>query len=194
MPFLNLRPTDPRPTLETERLILRPFQMSDVGNVQRLASAAEIAATTLNIPHPYPRSAAENWIRTHRARFEEGEGVDFAITLRDGGTLVGAIALQITPQHDRAEMGYWVGVPYWNRGYATEAARAVVRYGFRVLGMNRIYANHFPRNPASGRVMQKVGMTLEGTLRQHVKKGDVYEDLVYYGLLREEYERMEQAR
>lgn len=190
MSFLNVLVPDRRPTLETERLILRPFRLSDAGDVQRMAGAAEIAATTLNIPHPYPRGAAEEWIRSHRSSFEEGQGVHFAITLRETGALVGAIGLEITPRHNRAELGYWIGVPYWNRGYATEAARAVVEYGFRVLNLHRICANHFPRNSASGRVMQKVGMVLEGTLRQHVKKGEVYEDLVAYGLLRDEFIRL----
>lgn len=190
MSFLNVLVPDRRPTLETERLILRPFRLSDAGDVQRLAGAAEISATTLDIPHPYPRGAAEEWIRSHRPTFEEGLGVHFAITLRETETLVGAIGLLITPRHNRAELGYWIGVPYWNNGYATEAVRAVVAYGFRVLGLHRICANHFPRNPASGRVMQKAGMTLEGTLRQHVKKGTAYEDLVTYGLLRDEFMRL----
>jgi RimJ/RimL family protein N-acetyltransferase len=80
-----------------------------------------------------------------------------------------------------------MGVPFWNHGYCSEAARALVTYGFEQMGLHRIYAFHFARNPASGRVMQKAGMTCEGTLRQHVKKWERYEDLVAYGILRSEY-------
>ena len=83
-------------------------------------------------------------------------------------------------------MGYWMGVPYWNHGYCSEAARALVAHGFQQMGLHRIYAFHFVRNPASGRVMQKAGMTYEGTLRQHVKKWERYEDLTAYGILRSE--------
>jgi len=85
------------------------------------------------------------------------------------------------------QLGFWIGKPYWNQGYCTEAARAVVKYGFEVLGLNRIFSRHFASNPASGRVLQKIGMRYEGTLREAYKKLDKYEDLVCYGLLIKEY-------
>ena len=85
-------------------------------------------------------------------------------------------------------MGYWIGTPYWGCGFATEATAAVVRYGFEELQLNRVHAAHFALNPASGRVLEKLGMRREGCRRQHVLKWDRYVDLVLYGLLREEYE------
>jgi [ribosomal protein S5]-alanine N-acetyltransferase len=81
-------------------------------------------------------------------------------------------------------IGAWVGKPNWRHGFATEAAVAVLRYGFKVLGLHRIYARHFKRNPASGRVLQKLGMTYEGCRRQHVMKWGVFEDMELYGILR----------
>jgi [ribosomal protein S5]-alanine N-acetyltransferase len=179
-----------RPTLETTRLVLRPFSLDDAGDVQRLAGAPEVADTTLNIPHPYEDGMAETWLGTHQARFDAGEGVVFAITLRDMSALIGAIGLEITKRHRRAEMGYWVGVPYWGQGYCTEAAQAVVAYGFRELDLHKVVATHLVRNPASGRVMQKAGMQREGLMRQHQLNGERFEDLVIYGLLREEWETM----
>jgi RimJ/RimL family protein N-acetyltransferase len=176
-----------QPTLHTERLILRPFTLADADNVQRLASAWEVADTTLNIPHPYPDGAAAQWIGTHPANFEAGTSVTFAIVLRDSNTLCGAIGLGIHRKHVRAEMGYWLGVPFWNGGIVTEAARGVLRYGFDTLNLHRIYAFHFARNPASGRVMQKIGMRYEGTLRHHDRKDDHWEDLVSYGILADEW-------
>jgi [ribosomal protein S5]-alanine N-acetyltransferase len=176
-----------QPTLETPRLILRPFTLADASDVQRLAGDRAIASTTLNIPHPYELEMAEEWIGRHEVAFREGTEVTFATTLRDSRALIGAIGLGITVAHVHAEMGYWIGVPYWGNGYGTEAARAVVDYGFRTLGMNRILAVHFARNPASGRVMQKLGMTREGYLRQHVLKWGAYEDVVAYGILRSEW-------
>jgi ribosomal-protein-alanine N-acetyltransferase len=176
-----------RPILETERLILRPFEFADAQEVQRLAGAREIAATTLNIPHPYEDGVAEEWIGTHQEAFEQGTGVTFAITTRGDGRLIGAISLMgIRPGH-QAELGYWIGKPYWNQGFCTEAARAVVVYGFGVLGLNRVHACHLSRNPASGRVMQKLGMAHEGRRRQHVQKWEAFEDLELYGVLRGEY-------
>lgn len=172
------------PTLETERLTLRPFTLADAADVQRLAGDPAIADTTLTIPHPYPDGAAEEWIGTHQAQFERGEGIVFAVTLRETGELAGAISLlDINAQHRNAEMGYWIGKPYWNQGYATEAAKALIAYGFETLGLHKVYAHHLVRNPASGRVMQKAGMAYEGTLRQHVRKQLVYEDIRMYGIL-----------
>lgn len=178
-----------RPTLETERLILRPFTPEDADDVQRLAGDEAIASTTLNIPHPYEDGVAEEWISTHQEEFDAGKSVSFAITRRDDGTLIGGIGMGITEQHDRAEMGYWIGKPYWNNGYATEAARAVLAYAFEQSGLHRVFATYFTRNPASGRVMEKLGMTHEGMLREHVEKWGTYEDLIVYGILAHEYEQ-----
>ena len=94
----------------------------------------------------------------------------------------------IEPEHARAELGYWIGKPYWRNGYATEAARAILQYGFGQLGLNRIHAGHFTRNPGSGRVMQKIGMTHEGHQPRHVKKWDRFEDLELYGILHSQYD------
>jgi len=169
--------------LRTERLTLRPFTMADVPLVQELASAREVAENTLMIPHPYPDGAAAEWIAKHEGDFAENRIHHFAI---DQGQLIGAIAL-ILKGDAIGEIGYWIGVPYWGRGYASEAANAVVRYGFEQCGLQRVFACHFTRNVASGRVLQKSGMTYEGTLRRHLKKWDEYVDLAFYGILREEW-------
>src|SRR5438477_10632037 len=144
----------PQPTLRTDRLVLRPFRLEDATVVQRLAGAREIADTTQTIPHPYLDGMAESWIRTHQDRWQQQESVTFAITSEADG-VTGAIGLHLTPAHRRGELGYWVGLPFWNRGYATEAARAVIAFGFKTLALNRIHAVHLTRNPASGRVMVK---------------------------------------
>jgi len=176
------------PTIKTERLKLRPFTMDDASDVQRLAGDRDIASTTLNIPHPYEDGMAEAWIGRQQERFDKGESVAFAITHVEQGHLIGSIELGIAKEFDRAEIGYWIGKPYWNQGYCTEAAQAAVEYGFEVLGLNRICGIHITRNPASGRVMQKLGMKHEGRRRQHTKKWGNYDDLEMYGILRSEYE------
>jgi RimJ/RimL family protein N-acetyltransferase len=169
-----------RPTLRTERLVLRPFTLGDAPETQRLAGAYEVALNTAMIPHPYPEGAAAGWIATHQGDFEAGRGVTFAI---DDGQLVGAVGL-VDKGDAIAEIGYWIGVPYWGRGYASEAARAVVRYGLEELGLERIFAMHFTRNPASGKVLVNAGMTYEGTMRRAVKKWDEYVDVACYGIVR----------
>jgi RimJ/RimL family protein N-acetyltransferase len=174
-------------TLATPRLVLRPFGLHDASTVQRLAGAREIADTTLNIPHPYEAGMAEQWIAGHESSREAGTLVVFAVVLREGMQLIGAIGLTIDRAANKGDLGYWIGKPYWGKGFCTEAARAVLGYGFETLGLNRISARHFARNPASGRVMAKIGMTLEGTARQDAIKWRHYEDLVQYGILRHEW-------
>ncbi len=171
------------PTRKTERLILRAFTLMDAPEVQRLAGEWQVARALLSVPHPYEEGMAEEWISEQHPPFERGEGVNFAVVLRERGELCGSCGLLINSRDANAELGYWIGVPYWGQGYATEAAREVVRYGFEQLGLHRIYAAHFGNNPASGRALRKIGMSYEGTRREHHRKWGEYKDRVEYGLL-----------
>ena len=175
------------PTLTTERLVLRPFTLEDAPIVQKLAGAREIADTTLNIPHPYPDGAAKKWISTHQKEYEKNASAVWAVTLKDSGQLIGCISLTADSKKERAELGYWIAREYWGQGYCTEAAKKVLTYGFRQAKLNRIFAFYLSRNPASGKVMQKIGMKKEGQMRQHIKKWDKFEDIIYYGILAAEY-------
>jgi RimJ/RimL family protein N-acetyltransferase len=172
------------PRLATERLLLRPFVVADAATVERLAGAWEVAHTTLNIPHPYPEGGAAAWIESHPESWETAGGLTLAICVADAPQdVVGAISLAVEAEHARAELGYWIGTPMWGRGYATEAGHAVVTFGFTTLGLNRIQARHFVRNPSSGRVMQKLGMRFEGVLRQAYRRWDRFEDVAMYAIL-----------
>ncbi|MEQ8675191.1 MAG: GNAT family N-acetyltransferase [Aggregatilineales bacterium] len=175
------------PRLTTERLILRPPELRDAPNIQRLAGEYEVVKGTLTMPHPYEDGMAEEFITRTQTQFEEKTGYPFAIALKDTDELIGVIGLHPVAAYQRAEIGYWIGVPYWNKGYVTESATAVMRFGFEVVGLNRIYASHYTDNPASGKVMQKLGMTYEGTLRQHLRRFESYKDVAFYGILRDEY-------
>lgn len=177
------------PVLETERLILRSFTYDDASMVKELAGAYEIAYNTLLIPHPYEEGMAENWIGTHQPDLEADHTLTFAITHKQESYLIGAIGLNIERVKDPAEIGYWIGTPYWSQGYCTEAARAVIQYGFDKLNLHQIYATHFARNQASGKVMQKIGMKHICRLPQWVNKWDEYVDLELYAILKSDYER-----
>lgn len=126
---------------------------------------------------------AEQWIAGHKAALAGETEVTYAVIDSETGELVGAIGLSLIMEHRRAELGYWIGVPYWGRGYGTEAANAVLRVAFEDLGLHRVLSRHFLRNPASGRVLQKIGMRQEGLMRQHFLKWGTYEDVVIYGIL-----------
>ena len=180
-----------QPTLQTERLTLRPFAAEDGPRVRELAGDRKVAETTGLIPHPYPEGAAEEWIGTHGELFEKTEAAVFAVTLTETGELVGAIGLVINEACRSAEIGYWIGVPFWNRGYGTEAARELIRYGFDELDLHRVFAHHFSNNPASGRIMEKIGMRYEGRMRDAFVKWDEFVDTVHYAILRTDLEDKE---
>lgn len=184
-------PLLPQPTLQTARLRLRPYVLGDAADVQRLAGDFAVADTTQNIPHPYPDGMAEAWIALHEDAYANDDTAVFAMVVRDdgadddmSGTLIGSITLRLELDYRRAELGYWVGKPFWGHGYATEATRKLLSFGFDQLGLYRIHAAHLTRNPASGRVMQKAGMQFEGVRRGHALKHGIFEDVATYGILR----------
>ncbi|MBL1216788.1 MAG: N-acetyltransferase [Planctomycetes bacterium] len=188
----NVTPIDP-PTLTTKRLVIRPYRLRDADETARLAGHEKVVDTTLNIPSPYTPDAARDWIGTHDEMYQTGAGVSLRIGLKDSDAHVGGVGLRVNSRHSKAELGYWIAVDHWNQGYATEAAGAMLEYGFNTLNLNRVYAHYMMRNPASGRVMQKLGMAREGRLRHHVRKNDAYEDLELYGMLRSDWQKRQQG-
>lgn len=177
------------PTLKTRRLELRPFALTDAPDVQRLAGERAIADTTANIPHPYEDGIAEAWISSHQEAFDRGTLVSLAVVDSVAQSLIGAVSLMnLSAYHGRGEIGYWIGTPYWNNGYCTEAAACIMEYGFNTLKLNRIHGCFMKRNPGSRRVMEKLGMREEGCLRSHDLKWDQREDIVLFGILRNEWE------
>lgn len=173
--------------LKSDRLVLRPFHLEDAQTVFELASEYEIAANTLRIPHPYELSMAEEWITGQATAEAEGKELVRAITQADSDRLIGSIGLILIQAFNQAELGYWIGKPYWNKGYASEAAMTVLKFGFEKLNFHRIHAHHLSRNQASGMVLQKIGMQHEGHLRQHILKWGKYEDIDLYGILKDEF-------
>ena len=178
--------TTPR-ELQTARLLLRSLEHGDIPAIARLAGEREVAATTALIPHPYTEDDARSFLERSNKDFGDGRTITFAIAALAGNELLGTVALTLTPLHQRAELGYWIGMPFWGRGYGTEAAAAVVSFGFETLRLHRICAFHFRGNIASRRVLEKVGMRHEGTSREHVQKWNRFIDLENYGLLAAEF-------
>lgn len=174
------------PRIETNRLILRAFTLSDAPGVQRMAGDEDVARNTLAMPFPYLEGMADTWIATHRQEFDERKSVILAITLRENNILAGAVGLGLQLPYSYAELGYWIGREFWGKGYCTEAVRAVIDFGFYQLKLHKIFASHFSNNPASGKVMMKAGMKYEATLKSHMLHWGEHKDLVYYGIWRKE--------
>ena len=176
-----------QPTLETPRLKLRPYTEADIPELLPLIGTREVAATTLRIAHPYTEQDAKAFLELAK----DPDKLWLAITLRSDGRQIGGIGLRVEKQHQHAELGYWLGVPFWGHGYATEAAADILRYGFETLALHRIFASHFKHNQASGRILKKIGMKYEGCHREHLLKWDRFVDSELYGMLRREWEARE---
>ncbi len=178
-----------QPTLTSQRLTLRPFALRDAPVVQQLAGERDIAKKTYSIPHPYHDGVAETWISAHPAQYERREAAVFAITVTETRTLIGAVSLlYISREHQNAELGYWVGLPYWNNGYCTEAVQCIIAYGFNSLDLHRICAVHYRENVASGRVMRKSKMDHEGLIRHAVKRWGAFQDLEQYAIINDQHQ------
>lgn len=174
---------------ETDRLLIRLFEQSDAKMIQVLAGDEKVARTTLSIPHPYPDGAAEKWIEATLKSVEKGDSYTFALVKKEDEELIGCMLLDVSKNHLRAELGYWLGHPYWGQGFATEAAKRMVAFGFENLGLNRIFAAAMTQNPGSCKVMKKIGMKYEGTFPQHVWKWGSFEDIELYGMVKSDYEK-----
>lgn len=176
------------PVLETEDLILRKPCMKDAKDIFRYASDPEVARYVLWDPH---RSISETrmFIRVLRASSRDGRPSSWAVVLRETGSVIGTIGFMWYSAENRsAELGYSFSREYWNRGYATQALRAVVDEAFRSLPVNRLEAQHDVRNPASGRVMQKCGLRQEGILRSRIVNKDEFVDVALWAILRSDWE------
>ena len=119
-----------------------------------------------------------------------GDEMPFAIARRESDDLVGAIGVQPESNGLIAEIGFWVGRPFWGRGYCTEAAREILRYCFEELALQRVFAGHFAGNGASGRVQEKIGMKREGCQRWGSSRFGELKDLVLYGIIRPDWEEL----
>ncbi len=169
--------------LRTARLLLRPFESIDVDDVWAYASDPEVARYR-PLPEPYTRNHAAEFV-DRQMRTDWSTNSEFAVVY--GRRVIGGISLHLNPEHETAELGYMLGKRWWGRGLATEAARAVVDWGFQRFKLHKVYARAHVDNKPSWRVMEKLGMTREGVLRGHWKMRDEHVDLVYYAVFHDEW-------
>ena len=172
--------------LETDRLILRPFDLADAGRIARFAADPDVARMVASWPLEMCPAVAEGWVLIRQARRATGveKGAIFAIELPGEG-LIGTIGAGPDKQ-GAMSIGYWLGRPYWGKGYATEALRAVVKLA-EGLGQGPVTAGYFIDNPASGRVLEKAGFSPTGEERAYFSLGRkgpaISREMVYTGAL-----------
>lgn len=155
----------------SNRLILRPFTLSDAQEVVNLAGDRRVSEMTLNIPYPYSLEAAQDWIALHAEQWSNKESLVLAIEKRDTEELVGTVSL-VSIEGNKAEIGYWMGHPYWGNGYCTEAVNCLIRFMEYSHGINHFSAEHLASNPASGRVMIKNGMQFIASILKKDRHGN----------------------
>ncbi len=179
------------PIIKTDRLLLRYFTPDDVADVLEYTNDPEWARYQVNIPPlPYTRKDTEALV----AMFSDPSNWKgilqiFAITFE--GKVIGEVCLNQRDEdgkNERVELTYSLSRRHWGKGMMTEAARAVMNWAFQTYSFNRMFAWCDPRNIGSSRVLEKLGMSREGILRNHIKWNDEFRDALYYGLLREEWE------
>ncbi len=177
------------PPLKTERLILRGMREEDAEDMYEYASKAEVTEFLLWSPHVSVAYTKE-YLKYIESRYLLGDFFDWAITLADGGKMIGTCGFtRIDTVNNSAEIGYVLNPEYHRMGFAPEAADAVLRFGFLELGLHRIEAKFMSENHASGAVMEKLGMTFEGFGRDSMLVKGVYRTIGTYSIMDFEYFR-----
>lgn len=173
------------PSLTTERLLLRKLTLEDAADMLEYAQDPEIARLGLWPGPLHSLAESEQDIRQVLRDYETGRYAAWAIV--HDLKMIGRIGFSYFAFDARAEVGYALNRDYWGQGYASEALQAVLAFGFNVLNLNRIQAIVLPENSASIRILEKVGMTREGLLREYAKTGETFLDVYQYAILKREW-------
>jgi RimJ/RimL family protein N-acetyltransferase len=172
--------------LETDRLVLRRPTRRDIGAIHGLAGDRRVVRFT-TLPWPYERKHAAGFVKMSQAQLRKKIGYNYVIERTSDGALIGAAGLlNVSSTHRRAELGYWLGVDFWHAGYASEAARRLVVFGFKHLRLHRIHALTVVGNDASAELLRRLAFKSEGVLRHHFKQRGRWKDLETWGLLARE--------
>ena len=175
--------TYPFKELQTERLILGAFEKVPAKTWLGIIRDKEVAQTTLSLPHPCTLKDAKLWRGQQIEAIKQGRVLRWSVIKKDGDDVIGGLKLSLNQRFNSAEIGYWVGKKYWGHGYASEAAPAVLNYGFSELKLNRIEAFSMVINKASSKILLNLGMRKEGLHRQLIRRWDNYIDVESFAIL-----------
>ncbi len=176
--------------IKDNRVELRYPDLKDASRLTELANDEDIASTVFIIDYPCVEEDITSWIIRHHCMLETGESYAWVILKSQEEytkRVIGVVTLDLDIDNNSANLGYWLGKDYWGQGLATEAAKCVLNFGFINLKLQRIMGVCMVRNEASTRVLQKLGMSHEGTLRRYQRKWDNFEDCHVFSILSEEY-------
>ena len=170
-----------QPVIETQRLILRPFRISDSERVALLAGDRTVSYMTANIPYPYTTCMASEWINSHVEKFDQRSAVIFAITIKGDDNIVGAVSFPLI-KDGVATLGYWLGCDYWGKGITLEAAQALISYAKRELNVAELEVQHLVENKQSCSVIKKLGVQYKENKKVSIR-GKIHEVRSYRSLL-----------
>ena len=172
-----------------KNITVRKLKLSDAGDIYRHIRKKDIVKWTSNIPHPYPKGSAVRFIRGSHFNIRKKKAYNLGIALNQTGKIIGGIGIRNIDREKKksAELGYWLGKEYWNRGYVTEAVKLMLEFAFRTLKLHRIYAEAFKNNHASNKVLQKAGFKKEGELREAEYRHGEWQDVCIYSILTTEF-------
>ena len=177
-------------TIDTQRLILRRFELSDTESVFRNWASDEAVQKMYSEPVYETMEAARGLVEKYIARYECDDCYRWAVILRETGECIGQIAyFMVDSKNHFAEIEYCIGAAFQGRGYATEAAKAVIGYGFEKIGLHKVQICCKEINPKSRRVIEKCGLTYEGMLRDYFFMDGRYTGRLYYSILESEYKK-----
>ena len=175
--------THPFKELITDRLILSEFAKVPAEIWLDLIKDKEVAQSTLSLPHPCKLKDAKLWKVKQMASIKNGSILRWSIVHKESHAILGSAKLSLNLRFNSAEIGYWIGKKYWNNGYAGEAARKILNYGFQELKLNRIEAYAMVENKASSKILLRLGMRKEGLHRQLIKRWGSYVDVESFSIL-----------
>ena len=179
------------PTFETDRLILRRMLVRDKDDMYEYSANPEVTKYLLWSEHPSSDYTAR-YLKYMQQKYRRGEVYDWAVVNKSDNKMIGTCGfVRFDMENNAAEVGYVISDKYWGCGYAAEAVRRILRFGFDELALQRIFARHIVGNERSGRVMEKCGMKYEGILRGSMYIKEKYRDIALYAILRSDFYEMQ---
>jgi [ribosomal protein S5]-alanine N-acetyltransferase len=171
--------------IETNRLIIREFTADDWDSIHAYASDPEVTKYMLWGPNSVKETNEYIEFVTRLQKENPRTGFEWAVTIKENGQMIGGVGIFVTDCN--GEIGYCLRKDFWGQGIMTEAAESVMRFGFMELDLHRIYATCRPENTASRRIMEKLGMTREGLIREHKYAKGKFHSSLQYSILKDEY-------
>jgi RimJ/RimL family protein N-acetyltransferase len=181
--FSKLKSTRPQ-------IVIRPLQLNDVQSIYQNVKDKAIVRYTINIPHPYRKTDAVEFIRKSEKGWKEKSAYVFGIELKGKKKIIGVVSLdRIDKRNKNCELGYWLGKNYWRKGITSAAIKMALDFAFNKLNLHRVYARAFASNTASLRVLEKNKFLLEGVLFETVWRNGIWHNMFMYGLLKDDFNR-----